>query len=78
MLINLYFSIFPGKYQNNITLYLQGNSNSITTVDVSAGFVGLDNYVEIPAIFLTTFATFAGPFLWAIHLLCYLSSEGSR
>ncbi|KYO35055.1 GPI ethanolamine phosphate transferase 2 [Alligator mississippiensis] len=58
--------------------YFQGNSNSITTVDVSAGFVGLDNYVEIPAIFLTTFATFAGPFLWAIHLLCYLSSEGSR
>ncbi|XP_025054875.1 GPI ethanolamine phosphate transferase 2 isoform X1 [Alligator sinensis] len=58
--------------------YFQGNSNSIATVDVSAGFVGLDNYVEIPAIFLTTFATFAGPFLWAIHLLCYLSSEGSR
>ncbi|XP_037758199.1 GPI ethanolamine phosphate transferase 2 isoform X4 [Chelonia mydas] len=58
--------------------YFQGNSNSIATVDISAGFVGLDNYVEIPAIFLTGFATYAGPLLWAIHLLCYLSSEVSR
>ncbi|NXD26273.1 PIGG transferase, partial [Spelaeornis formosus] len=58
--------------------YFQGNSNSIATVDISAGFVGLDSYVEIPAIFLTAFATYAGPFLWAIHLLCYLSSEVSR
>ncbi|XP_074923512.1 GPI ethanolamine phosphate transferase 2, catalytic subunit isoform X4 [Chelonoidis abingdonii] len=58
--------------------YFQGNSNGIASVDISAGFVGLDNYVEIPAIFLTGFATYAGPLLWAIHLLCYLSSEISR
>ncbi|NXF37498.1 PIGG transferase, partial [Nyctibius bracteatus] len=58
--------------------YFQGNSNGIATVDVSAGFVGLESYVEIPAIFLTAFATYAGPLLWAFHLLCYLSSEVSR
>uniref|UniRef100_A0A8D0GUC8 Phosphatidylinositol glycan anchor biosynthesis class G (EMM blood group) n=1 Tax=Sphenodon punctatus TaxID=8508 RepID=A0A8D0GUC8_SPHPU len=58
--------------------YFQGNSNSIATVDISAGFVGLDNYVEIPAIFLTGFVTYTGPLLWAVHLLCYLSSEVSR
>ncbi|KAH0628436.1 hypothetical protein JD844_009602 [Phrynosoma platyrhinos] len=58
--------------------FFQGNSNSIASVDVSAGFVGLDNYVEIPAIFLTGFATYSGPLLWAIHLLCYLSSEVHR
>ncbi|XP_059689683.1 GPI ethanolamine phosphate transferase 2 isoform X5 [Gavia stellata] len=58
--------------------YFQGNSNGIATVDVSAGFVGLEGYVEIAAIFLTAFATYAGPLLWAIHLLCYLSSEVSR
>ncbi|KFP08492.1 GPI ethanolamine phosphate transferase 2, partial [Calypte anna] len=58
--------------------YFQGNSNGIATVDVSAGFVGLESYVEVPAIFLTVFATYAGPLLWAIHLLCYLSSEVSR
>nr|XP_033772681.1 GPI ethanolamine phosphate transferase 2 isoform X2 [Geotrypetes seraphini] len=58
--------------------YFQGNSNNIATVDISAGFVGLDDFVEIPAILLTTIATYAGPLLWAIHLICYLSSEMIR
>ncbi|XP_035581957.1 GPI ethanolamine phosphate transferase 2 isoform X1 [Zalophus californianus] len=57
--------------------YFQGNSNSIATVDVSAGFVGLDTYMEVPAMFLTAFATFAGPVLWASHLVSFLSSETS-
>ncbi|XP_061874112.1 GPI ethanolamine phosphate transferase 2 isoform X4 [Colius striatus] len=57
---------------------IEGNSNGIATVDVSAGFVGLESYVEIPAIFFTVFATYAGPLLWAIHLLYYLSSEVKR
>lgn len=56
----------------------QGNSNNIATVDISAGFVGLDTYVEVPAMFLTAFATFAGPVLWASHLVSFLSSETSR
>ncbi|KAM8939108.1 GPI ethanolamine phosphate transferase 2, catalytic subunit [Pelodytes ibericus] len=58
--------------------FFQGNSNTITTVDISAGFVGLDNYVEIPAVFLTAFVTYSGPLLWVVHLLCYLSSETNR
>ncbi|KAM6469375.1 GPI ethanolamine phosphate transferase 2 isoform 2-T2 [Liasis olivaceus] len=58
--------------------FFQGNSNGIASVDVSAGFVGLNDYVEIPAIILTVFATYSGPLLWAIHLLCYLSSEVDR
>ncbi|KAM7155916.1 GPI ethanolamine phosphate transferase 2 isoform 3-T3 [Molossus nigricans] len=57
--------------------YFQGNSNNITTVDISAGFVGLNTYVEIPAMFLTAFATYAGPVLWASHLVNFLSSEPS-
>ncbi|XP_021522969.2 GPI ethanolamine phosphate transferase 2 isoform X1 [Aotus nancymaae] len=55
--------------------YFQGNSNNIATVDISAGFVGLDTYVEIPAVFLTAFGTYAGPLLWAGHLVHFLSSE---
>ncbi|XP_069092825.1 GPI ethanolamine phosphate transferase 2 isoform X2 [Pleurodeles waltl] len=58
--------------------YFQGNSNNIATVDISAGFVGLDGYVEIPAAFLTGFSTYAGPLLWTMHLLCYLNSEAHR
>ncbi|XP_051929477.1 GPI ethanolamine phosphate transferase 2 [Hippocampus zosterae] len=58
--------------------YFQGNSNSISTVDISVWFVGFDNYVEAPAIFLTALSTYAGPLLWACHLVCYLSSDRNR
>ncbi|XP_073404071.1 GPI ethanolamine phosphate transferase 2-like isoform X2 [Dendrobates tinctorius] len=58
--------------------FFQGNSNTISTVDVSAGFVGLENYVEMPAIFLTAFVTYTGPLLWSMHLLCYLSGETNK
>ncbi|KAK2509094.1 hypothetical protein MC885_011506 [Smutsia gigantea] len=58
--------------------YFQGNSNNIATVDISAGFVGLDTYMEIPAMFLTAFATYTGPVLWASHLVTFLSSETRR
>nr|KAF6432102.1 phosphatidylinositol glycan anchor biosynthesis class G [Rousettus aegyptiacus] len=57
--------------------YFQGNSNNVATVDVSAGFVGLSTYVEVPAVFLTAFATYTGPVLWASHLVNFLSSESS-
>ncbi|XP_067850452.1 GPI ethanolamine phosphate transferase 2 isoform X2 [Heptranchias perlo] len=60
------------------SFYFQGNSNSIATVDISAGFVGFENYVELPAVFLTIFTTYIGPLLWAVHLTCYMSSERSR
>lgn len=55
--------------------FFQGNSNTISTVDISAGFVGLDNYVEYPAIFLTIFVTYSGPLLWTMHMLYYLSTK---
>ncbi|KAJ8387382.1 hypothetical protein AAFF_G00157590 [Aldrovandia affinis] len=58
--------------------YFQGNSNNIATIDISAGFVGLESYVEIPAVFLTAFSTYAGPLLWACHLVCFLSSAQDR
>uniref|UniRef100_A0AAQ5Z9R7 GPI ethanolamine phosphate transferase 2 C-terminal domain-containing protein n=1 Tax=Amphiprion ocellaris TaxID=80972 RepID=A0AAQ5Z9R7_AMPOC len=58
--------------------YFQGNSNNIATVDISVGFVGLESYVEAPAIFLTALSTYAGPLLWVCHLVCYLSSERDR
>lgn len=57
--------------------YFQGNSNNIGTVDISVGFVGLDSYVEAPAVFLTALNTFSGPTLWSTHLLCYLSHHRS-
>lgn len=58
--------------------YFQGNSNNIATIDISAGFVGLDTYMEVPATFLTVFGTYVGPVLWASHLVYFLSSEANR
>ncbi|XP_031193104.1 GPI ethanolamine phosphate transferase 2 isoform X3 [Mastomys coucha] len=58
--------------------YFQGNSNNIATIDISAGFVGLDTYMEVPATFLTAFGTYVGPVLWASHLVYFLSSEGDN
>nr|XP_043896449.1 GPI ethanolamine phosphate transferase 2 isoform X1 [Solea senegalensis] len=58
--------------------YLQGNSNNIATIDISVGFIGLESYIEAPAVFLTALNTYAGPLLWACHLVCYLSSERDR
>uniref|UniRef100_A0A8C6RNM0 Phosphatidylinositol glycan anchor biosynthesis, class G n=1 Tax=Nannospalax galili TaxID=1026970 RepID=A0A8C6RNM0_NANGA len=57
--------------------YFQGNSNNIATIDISAGFVGLDTYMEVPATFLTVFGTYVGPVLWASHLVHFLSSEAN-
>nr|XP_020028970.1 GPI ethanolamine phosphate transferase 2 isoform X3 [Castor canadensis] len=57
--------------------YFQGNSNNIATIDVSAGFVGLETYMEVPAAFLTVFGTYVGPVLWASHLAYFLNSETS-
>ncbi|KAM6221595.1 GPI ethanolamine phosphate transferase 2 isoform 2-T2 [Rhynchocyon petersi] len=57
--------------------YFQGNSNNIATVDISAGFVGLEQYMKVPAAFLTAFATYIGPVLWASHLVNYLSTEAT-
>lgn len=58
--------------------YFQGNSNNIATVDISVGFVGLESYVEAPAILLTAMSTYAGPLLWACHLVCFLSADTHR
>ncbi|XP_068596475.1 GPI ethanolamine phosphate transferase 2 [Brachionichthys hirsutus] len=58
--------------------YFQGNSSNIATIDISVGFVGLESYVEAPAVLLTALSTYAGPLLWTCHLVCYLSSETDR
>jgi ethanolaminephosphotransferase len=66
------------KEQPCFSSVFQGNSNNIATIDISAGFVGLDTYMEVPATFLTVFGTYVGPVLWASHLVYFLSSEGNK
>ncbi|PIK42265.1 putative GPI ethanolamine phosphate transferase 2 [Apostichopus japonicus] len=46
--------------------FAQGNSNSAATVDISAGYVGLESHHLVLASLLTSIATFSGPFLWIV------------
>ena len=50
-------------------IILQGNSNSISSVDVSAGYVGLEEYNAPLIAVLMVCSTYAGPIFWLISLL---------
>ena len=41
-----------------------GNSNSLASVDISAGYVGLGDFVPSIMVPLTYVATYCGPSLW--------------
>ena len=41
-----------------------GNSNSLASVDISAGYVGLEDFVSSIMVPLTYVATYCGPCLW--------------
>lgn len=43
-----------------------GNSNSLASVDISAGYVGLEDFVPGVVGPLTYVATYCGPILWLI------------
>ena len=46
----------------------QGNSNSLSSLDVSAGYAGLESYSPVVVTTLITVATYAGPVLWILSL----------
>ena len=52
----------------NKGLSLQGNSNSVTTVDVSAGYIGLSDYQPIIIGILMCLNTYAGLIFWMLAL----------
>ena len=43
-----------------------GNSNSLASVDISAGYVGLEDFVPSVMLLLTYIATYCGPCLWMV------------
>ncbi|XP_071551916.1 GPI ethanolamine phosphate transferase 2-like isoform X2 [Panulirus ornatus] len=58
--------------------FFQGNSNSLTTVDISAGFVGVTSYHPIiHGIFIAT-QTFGGSFLTYLAYLIYIISKDGQ
>ncbi|CAH1774450.1 unnamed protein product [Owenia fusiformis] len=61
-------------WMGQASFFYQGNSNSISTVDVSAGYVGLDSYSPSVIGVLMGVSTYAGPLFWMLALLCTQTS----
>ncbi|XP_061192522.1 GPI ethanolamine phosphate transferase 2-like [Saccostrea echinata] len=61
-------------WMGRAAFFLQGNSNSIATVDVGAGYVGLRDYDAVPIAILLSLATYAGPIYWFLAFLAKLNS----
>jgi len=52
---------------------VQGNSNSLSTVDIAAGYVGLESYWAPVIGLLMCLNTYAGPIYWLLALHCLLA-----
>ncbi|XP_076075722.1 GPI ethanolamine phosphate transferase 2, catalytic subunit-like [Mytilus galloprovincialis] len=70
---NLKFSISDWTlyflWMSQGTFFYQGNSNSISTVDVSAGYIGLHDYQPIIVGCLLTLSSYGGIIFWMLSLL---------
>ncbi|XP_041475171.1 GPI ethanolamine phosphate transferase 2-like [Lytechinus variegatus] len=62
-------------WMGQAAFYAQGNSNNAASMDISAGYVGLDGYNLVLAGSLTFISTYAGPLLWFTKLADYLSTH---
>lgn len=74
VIAKIFLHIFAGK----LFFFYQGNSNSLSTVDVNAGFVG-QMHVHLPIIFLfSTINTFNGQLMALILLVIHLTLDSKR
>ena len=56
--------ILSSLWMGHAMYFFLGNSNSLASVDISAGYVGLEDFVPRIMIPLTYVATYCGPCLW--------------
>ncbi|XP_058065637.1 GPI ethanolamine phosphate transferase 2-like [Anopheles bellator] len=69
---NLALKIITHYWLGKAFYFYQGNSNSLATIDVNAGYVGLEHFDMFRVGFFLTLQTFCGPiisFLMLIHHL---------
>ncbi|ELU10380.1 hypothetical protein CAPTEDRAFT_94413 [Capitella teleta] len=65
------------SWMGSAAFFYQGNSNSVSSVDVSAGYVGLLDYRPLLIGLLITMATYSGPIFWFISLMRELTHTSS-
>lgn len=67
--------IFLHYWTGKLFYFYQGNSNSLSTIDVNAGFVG-QSHVHLPLIFIfTTINTFNGQLIALLHLVYHIIQD---
>ena len=50
-------------------LFRQGNSNSLASIDLAAGYKGMESYNLLLVGLLTVINTYAGPIFWLLCLM---------
>ncbi|XP_067944546.1 GPI ethanolamine phosphate transferase 2-like [Watersipora subatra] len=72
MRTHLYFWLGQASF------FYQGNSNSISTVDISSGYKGLTSYNPILTAFFMLCNTYAGPIFWMLSLYIQIKKKPSN
>ncbi|GFR68423.1 GPI ethanolamine phosphate transferase 2-like [Elysia marginata] len=68
------YSLLYCMWMGQVFFFLKGNSNSLSTVDIAAGYVGLDSYWPLMNGLLLFLATYVGAIFWALAFLNFLIS----
>lgn len=69
----MYSSYAQNLHRTYTFVCVQGNSNSISTVDVSAGMAGLYDYQPVIMAVQMAVSTYAGVFFWLITSCKYIT-----
>ena len=70
--------ILSAYYVGWFTYFAQGNSNSLATVDIGAGYIGLgQNYWPGVVGLLASLATFSGPLFWLIQAVIFIQNKNN-
>ena len=68
--------ILSAYYLGWFTYFAQGNSNSLATVDIGAGYIGLgQNYWPALVALLTSLSTFSGPLFWLTQAAIFIHNK---
>lgn len=59
----LFVSIIVHTWLGKAIFFYQGNSNSLASIDLNAGYIGLNSFNFAPVAILLTINTFSGPIL---------------
>ncbi|XP_012271905.1 GPI ethanolamine phosphate transferase 2 isoform X2 [Orussus abietinus] len=62
----------------NVFYFYQGNSNSLATIDIAAGYVGLESYRPVFIAALITINTYSAPVLAYLTLIHWVTQETSK